>query len=141
MTDKDVKERLTDTLYDIFESLSPNRDKAVNMSDLAENLVAAGLQFDDKTEEERARYDSYKKLEPKINACFQREAELKERLAKTERRAKIAEMALKTCIKKLLSSLSIMIAFGNTLKGEDLYKDMIQQAEKELAEERNDEQD
>lgn len=98
-----------------------------NAAELADALIAAGLKFD--------RNISYTAI---LNlAQLERINDLEKRLAKAAHRAEVAEMALKI-VCRMQENLNILVD-GKPWTKEEIYNRYIEQAEKELVEEKKDE--
>ena len=141
---KELKKKIIDILKSFIDTDTCNKNKDCHECSFrlctvklqADALIDAGIKDESDVEEweEIAKHYENTSIEYMSMICDE-----KSEVQKQTHRAETAERALKICIKKLLSSLSIITMFGNTLKGEYLYNDLIQEAEEELAEERKDE--
>lgn len=119
MTKEELKKKIVNILNFVDTSAALT---TLDMNFIADALIEAELKFDDMTEAERQRYNSYEIIEPQIKGCLDREKNLEKRLAEAEHRAEVAERVLE------------LMARGEcTFASPEYYKE---QSEKELAEER-----
>ena len=144
MERKELKRKIMDILKGLVDTDTCNKHTSCHGCSFhictvklqAEALIDAGITDESEVEEWKDIARHYEETSAEYSVMIGDE---KSETRKQQHRAERAEMALKICIKKLLSSLSIITIFGNTLKGEYLYNDLIQQAEKDLAEVENEE--
>lgn len=128
MTNEELKNKIIDIIAPYVSAYG--EDEAI-----ADALIAAGLKFDVLTETEYQKYCAYKIIEPQIKGCLDREKELEKRLEEAEHRAEVAERALSSLVHEMYEHDI------RPMCDEKLFiESRLIEAEKELVEERKDEQ-
>ena len=141
MTEQELRKKIIETLEKGGRNFLKSKKTNVSIYEYyADALIAAGLKFDDMTEADRQRYNAYKIIEPQIKGCLNREKNLEKRLAEAEHSSARAERAFGNSIENFVKFQYEQNGYElDKLFLEDVRKKSLQQAEKELQEERKDE--
>lgn len=132
MTKEELKKKIVNILNFVDTSAALT---TLDMNFIADALIEAELKFDDMTEAERQRYNSYEIIEPQIKGCLDREKNLEKRLAEAEHRAARAERALKSaCYDKARTYFPNVPNDEYENRMDEYYREYVEKSEKELAE-------